>query len=76
MNGIPKRMSREIADHEIGLLSQLGRLAEEIRANEPNIQEVDLADRMAQRMMFHDCGEWVDARRAIRGAGPTLGLDS
>lgn len=68
-------MLRELSDSEIGLRAKMAEIAGEERQKNAAITEEILADRIAQRCLFPDCDSWIRARRDIRDAGPSLGLD-
>lgn len=72
---IPERIRSEIQDHEIELRADLGNAAVQERRNNPNISDADLADHLAKLQGYDNCEAWVDARRRLRIAPPSLGLD-
>ena len=74
-DSIPERIRSEIPDHEIGLLAQLGNAAAEERRKNPSVSDPALADQLANLQGDGNCDAWVEARRRLRNAPPSLGLD-
>jgi hypothetical protein len=72
---IPVKILRELRDSDIILRAKMAEIADEERRNVPDITDKVLADRIAQKCLFRDCDSWISARREIRAAGLSLGLD-
>lgn len=74
-DSIPEQIRSEIPDYEIGLLAQLGNAAAEERRKNPSVSDPSLADHLAKLQWYENCDAWVEARRRLRIAPPSLGLD-
>jgi hypothetical protein len=74
-DSIPERIRSEIPDYDIGLRAQLGRAVAEERRKNASVSDQALADRLAKLQGYDNCDAWVEARRRLRTASPSFGLD-